>query len=510
MCLVGLVFSLIIYQYEKRALLNGLAEHARFASDLVMGGIHHGMLTAQRDSIQQTVYKLGSAEDVSDIRIYNTERNVAFASDLAKIGTVMEKSPSVEKAFGGMAGAPLLSAGPSDSKVLKYLKPIFNEPACSTAECHFHSPEEQVLGVLEVDLTASSVFTTSRRILVGTFVFGSLFTLIVSTSLFFILYVLVTKPLGIMEGGMKRLARGDFDHPININTKDEMGFLANTFNSMSQEIRRYRVRLEDWAGELQKEVDKKTREIREAHEHLIEAEKLASLGRLAAGVAHELNNPLTGILSFAHLMRQRMKPGREDDIEDLDVIIEQTNRCSKIIKGLLGFARKGTAEKMPISINDLIESTISMVKNQAKFHNVKISLELKDDLPKVFVDPNQIQQVFINMLTNAADAMDNRGVVAVATRTEKMEGLEFVEVEFADTGHGIIPDHMGRIFEPFFTTKPVGMGTGLGLPVSYGIIKKHGGEILAKSAVGKGTSFRIMLPVAAPEETGREDMNEPE
>jgi two-component system NtrC family sensor kinase len=500
MCVVGVLFSIIIYQYEKRTLLRGLEEHARLASDRVMRGINQGMLTAERDLIQESLYTLSYAEDVTWIKIYDTEGKVVFASDPGMIGAVAGKDPSRQSVLKGMEDRTVMTTGPTGDVVLKYLSPIFNKPSCSTAECHFHTVEERVLGLLEMDMTAASVFRMSRNILISTVLFGALFMLIIASSLFFILYVIVTKPLSILEDGMKRLARGDFEHPIQISTKDEMGFVANTFNSMTQDVKRYRERLEDWAGELQKEVEKKTSEIREAHEHLIEAEKLASLGRLAAGVAHELNSPLTGILSFAHLMRQRMTPERKQDIEDVDVIIEQTHRCSKIIKGLLGFARKGVAEKMHININDLIESTVSMVANQAKFHNVKMNLEMKDGLPKVYVDPNQIQQVFINMLTNATDAMDNKGAITIVTQTTTMEDQQFVEVEFADTGYGIIPDHMGKIFEPFFTTKPVGMGTGLGLPVSYGIIKKHGGDILVRSAIGKGTSFRILLPAAAPGE----------
>jgi two-component system NtrC family sensor kinase len=497
---VGLLFSLMFYRYEKAIMLKGLAEHARFASDLVMRGIHYGMLTAQRDVIQQNVEKLGSSEGISGIVIYDRQGKVFAATDRRRIGSSIRIDPYVRDAFEGRSRRPELTTDSAEQKALRHLTPIFTEPSCSAAQCHFHPAEERVLGVLEMDLTATSVLESSRRILLGTFLFGALFAAIVSLALILILYKLVTKPLGIMEEGMRRLARGDFEHPIEIHTRDEMEFLASTFNSMTQDIKRYRVMLEDWAEKLQVEVEKKTREISEAQEHLIDAEKLASLGRLAAGVAHELNSPLTGILSFSHLMRQRMDPGRKEDIEDLDVIIQQTNRCSKIIKGLLGFARKGASEQLPVNINEVLESATSMVMNQSKFHDVELPLHLGEGLPQVIVDPNLMQQVFINMLTNAADAMDNKGKITITTRASGGDGKgdvegEFVEVEFSDTGSGIMQEDMGKIFEPFFTTKPVGEGTGLGLPVSYGIIKRHGGDILVESTVGEGTSFRIRLPV---------------
>jgi len=283
-----------------------------------------------------------------------------------------------------------------------------------------------------------------------------------------------------------------------------MGLLARSFNSMTQDIKRYRDRLENWTRELQLEVDKKTNEIMKAQEQLIDAEKLASLGRLSAGVAHELNNPLTGIITFAHLLRERMPEGMTQERDDIDVIIEQAEKCSNIIKGLLGFARKGTSEKMELNINDLIESSISMVRNQSKFYNVKIGLDLSAGLPPVYVDSNQLQQVILNIFTNAADAMNDKGAIQISTRTIKVDGKDYVETEFADTGPGILPEHLRRIFEPFFTTKPVGKGTGLGLPVSYGIIKRHGGDIIVRSKVGKGTSFLVRLPAADSDEEEKE------
>jgi two-component system NtrC family sensor kinase len=279
-----------------------------------------------------------------------------------------------------------------------------------------------------------------------------------------------------------------------------MGLLAQTFNSMSQDISRYQEHMEDWTQSLQEEVDKKTKEIVNAQEQIINAEKLASLGRMAAGVAHELNSPLTGIVTFAHLMRDRTPPDSKQDIEDLDTIIEQAERCTKIIKGMLGFARKGVSETIETDVNALLEETVAMVRNQVKVQNIGIGLELSPELPQLHIDPNQLQQVFLNLITNAVDAMGDHGRVSVTTRLIGEEPERMVEVEFTDTGPGIYPNNLDKIFEPFFTTKPVGKGTGLGLPVSYGIVKKHDGDIIVKSKVGEGTSFFVRLPVPKEEE----------
>lgn len=325
--------------------------------------------------------------------------------------------------------------------------------------------------------------------------YGGFFVVAISFLLCLILYNFVTKPISLLVDGMNKLSRGDMGYRINLNTKDEIGMLANSFNSMVEELKQYRDKMENWTKSLEEEVQKKTAEIVRAQEQLINAEKLASLGRMAAGVAHELNSPLTGIVTFAHLMAKRMPPENAQDAEDLKVIIDQAERCSKIVRGLLGFSRKTASEKAHVDMNTLIENTLSMVRNQAKFYNIAFDVRLDKSIPEVNADPNQIQQVFLNLLINAADAMEEKGKITISSRVVEDGADRFVELEFTDTGPGIPEEIRSKVFEPFFTTKPAGKGTGLGLAVSYGIIKKHEGQIFVKSEPGHGASFFIRLPV---------------
>lgn len=324
--------------------------------------------------------------------------------------------------------------------------------------------------------------------------YGGFFVAVISVILCLILYYIVTRPLSMLTEGMNKLSMGDMEQRIHIASKDEIGLLAGSFNSMAEELKEYKEKMENWTKSLEDEVQKKTAEIVRAQEQLINAEKLASLGRMAAGVAHELNSPLTGIVTFAYLMIKRMPKENTQDIEDLKVIIDQAERCSRIVRGLLGFSRKTASEKARVNINLLVENTLSMVRNQAKFHNIAFDVDLDKSVPEVTADPNQIQQVFLNLLINSADAMEENGTVKIASRPTEEDGNKFIELEFADTGPGIPEDITGRIFEPFFTTKPAGKGTGLGLSVSYGIIKKHGGQIFLKSGTGGGANFIIRLP----------------
>ncbi|MBZ0157418.1 MAG: HAMP domain-containing protein [Alphaproteobacteria bacterium] len=328
------------------------------------------------------------------------------------------------------------------------------------------------------------------------FLYGGSFVVLISFFLCLILYFIVTKPLSYLVDAMNRLSKGDMEYRVDIKTKDEIGILSHSFNSMVDELQQYKEKMENWTRSLEEEVQKKTSEIYKAQEQLINTEKLASLGRMAAGVAHEINSPLTGIVTFAHLMLKRVPPGNAEDIEDLNVIISQAERCSTIIKGLLGFSRRTASEKTRVNLNTLVENTLNLVKNQSKFHNIAFDIQLVPALPEVVIDPNQVQQVFLNLLINAADAMEERGKITISSGMAEEEGIRFARLAFADTGPGISRENLGKIFEPFFTTKPAGKGTGLGLAVSYGIIEKHGGQIQVESEEGKGTTFFIKLPLA--------------
>lgn len=487
----SVLFGYIFIMYEREAIIRDLSHYAAISANIVKGSLHYGMLTAQSEAIKQTINLLGADPDVKDIKVADSKGRTVYASDKTLLAKPVDPALAISS-----ASEPRIVKGADGQKVLRLYVPILNEPPCYTAACHAHPAEARYLGFIEISFSAAKVEEASTRSLGTTLFFGGLFVLSISVFLCIIIYKFVSKPVALLEEGMQRLSKGDFEHPIDIPTKDEMGLLARSFNEMAQDIKRYREHMEDWTRALQEEVDRKTAEIIRAQEQFMDAEKLASLGRMAAGIAHEINNPLTGIITFTHLLKDRIPPERKQDAEDLDVIIEQAERCSRIIKGLLGFARKGAFEKIETSMNELLESTVFMIRNQAEFHNIQLKLALDRRLPTVTVDPNQMRQVFLNMLTNAVDAMDNVGTVILATRMA--EDGNHIAVEFTDTGHGISAEDLGKIFEPFYTTKPVGKGTGLGLPVSYGIVKKHGGEISVQSEVGRGTTFTIKLPVSEP------------
>jgi len=244
------------------------------------------------------------------------------------------------------------------------------------------------------------------------------------------------------------------------------------------------------------------RELEETQAQLMQAEKIASLGRLSAGVAHEINNPLAGILIYAELLERQLQ-NASFDREYLIEIINQTLRCQQIVTRLLEFSRQSLGQKTHFDVNAIILRCIDLISHQAIFHNIDIKTELDPNLPQILGDPGQLQQVFTNLLLNSADAMQGHGKITVVSRPESFQ--DGVILTFSDTGCGVPPDIEDKIFEPFFTTKAPGKGTGLGLAIVYSVIQRHGGTIELGSTPGGGTTFTIKLPLETPPEVAQFD-----
>jgi len=305
----------------------------------------------------------------------------------------------------------------------------------------------------------------------------------------------VTKPLQAMVTATDKIARGDLNHRLEIDDKDEIGQLAHSFNRMTEDLKNANDNLTQWGKMLEKRVEERTRELRETQGYLIQSEKLASLGKMAAGVAHEINNPLTSILINAHLMLER---GRfsEELTENLTLIAEETSRCAQIVKGLLEFARQTPSQKNTADINEVAERTAQLLDKQASVRNIKILKDLDRTLPPLKLDKNKVQQVFWNLMLNACEAMLEGGTLTIRSRLGS--DRRHVEVAFVDTGVGIPRENLHKLFDPFFTTKS--SGTGLGLAVTYGIVQQHGGTIAVSSEVGRGSVFTLIFPLEQEED----------
>jgi len=505
MIIGSFIFWYAILHKQEKDLMAIALKHSNSFIKFIKESTRYSMLTVHREAIQEMLEDISQTEGVEKVRIFGHKGRIFYSSKREEVGSWVDKNSIACKGchLDPEKSSKLLSSPqkwvvykpPEGPRILKVVGSIPNEYSCYTAKCHIHPREQKILGLVEAHTSLGVLDKTKFRQGLAITGYVIIFSLVISIFLGVILWKFVSKPVTELVQGMERVAKGDFNYSVPIKSQDEIGMLARTFNSMIKEIKAARDQRESWTRTLEAEVAKKTEEIKRAHAGLVQAEKLASLGRMAAGVAHELNNPLTGITTFAHLLKQRIPPG-SPEAEDLNVIIEQTERCSKIIKNLLTFARAAPSERGKVNINDVLSKTLYMVKNQEKFHNIKFNVNIENAEFIIEGDPSQFQQIFLNMLINAADAMNERGTITVATRKITKNNKSYVEIEFTDTGCGIKQEDMPKLFEPFFTTKPAGKGTGLGLSVSHGIVKHLGGSIHVKSTVGKGTSFFITLPLS--------------
>lgn len=315
------------------------------------------------------------------------------------------------------------------------------------------------------------------------------------------------KPIENIVSVTERIASGDLSHQVPVKSTDEIARLAVSFNKMTDSLRKYRHEVEMYNRTLEQKIAERTRELENAQDQLIQSEKMAAIGQLAAGVAHELNNPMGGILGYSQYALEKISRKKASEMTDEDIesqcrflgdIEQQARRCKEIVKNLLKFSRTSSKEDFePFDLNEAIEETLTFVQHQLDMKNIELVKQLDPDLPKYNGNASQLQQVFTNLIINAEHAMKEGGKLLIATRFAKPVG-EFtgcVEVEFTDSGCGIPPEVLNKIFEPFYTTKEVGKGTGLGLSISYGIIKEHQGDILVKSRVGEGTTFMLVLPL---------------
>ena len=355
----------------------------------------------------------------------------------------------------------------------------------------------RIVGILYVGILRQPFYDVLWRTLAlfGGIAFGGI-VLVVSVAV--VQAGRISRPLRLLENAARQIADGDFSRDVVVEAPEEIEDLARSINRMAKKLDAEKKELEEWGTTLEKRVADRTEEIKRIHAQLSRSEKLASLGKLAAGVAHEINNPLTGILANSSLLLEDLEPG-DTRKEDLDVIVSETIRCREIVKRLLDFARQTKPQKRMTDINALVENVVLLVRNQASFRNSVIVKDLRPDLPSIFCDNDQLQQVCVNIVLNAAEAMTKGGTLTI--RTTLSDDKESLGVIFADTGPGIPEECRDRIFDPFFTTKD--HGTGLGLSISYGIIEQHGGSISVESRMGKGSTFTIQLPVRAGLPEGR-------
>ncbi|CAG0987468.1 sensor histidine kinase [Geobacter sp.] len=497
---MGLFAYINVEQLEKLLFEEAVIDADKL-SETIIRTTHYHMLENNLKRAYQIIDEVGSQrETIERIRMINKFGLVTHSTDNKEIGLFLDKkAEACSMCHSGPS--PLVHAttmnrsrlftSKEGREVLGIAKAIYNEERCFTAPCHFHPKEAKVLGVLDVivslDQMHQKVYAYRNEIIVLTVMQIGLIALCLT----FLTQRLVNRPVRALVRHAHLIGGGDLDARVSVKNRDELGDLAEAFNGMTINLKKARVELEDWGKNLEDKVEERTQEIKKIQSQLVHSEKLASLGELVAGIAHEINNPLTGILVFASLLSSdsKLDPSLKGD---LDLIVKETQRCARIVKGLLDFSRESMPQKKPSSLNAIMDATLTLICNQACFHDINVIKEYNPDIPEMHMDPNQIEQVFINLLLNACHAIGGPGEIRIRTGFDQERKEAYAAI--TDNGCGIPEDNLSKIFDPFFSTKE-NKGTGLGLSVSYGIIEGHGGSIDVQSTVGVGTTFTCWLPL---------------
>jgi len=512
--LAMLAFTALVVRHQREELLREAVSRVAQISDVIKKSTRFAMLTNQPAYVDNIIRDVGNQGNIEKVRILSKDGTIIHSTYPPELGLKVDRKAEA-CVLCHESDAPLeqvpqsrrsrIFATPAGTRMLGSMDVIRNEPSCYTANCHQHSKSTSVLGVLDIVYSLDEIDRTMRTNAITMAVLSLGFIVIAALSAGFFVHRLVYVPLRDLETGAKRLSAGNMEQMIPVRSADEFGQLAASFNAMTAALGNSQLELREWGHTLEQKVEKRTQELRIAEAETARTEKLASVGLLAAGIAHELNNPLTGVLTFTTLLRKKIPDGSAD-AEDLDLVIRETKRCATIIRRLLDFAREKTPEKKFADLNRVIEDTARIIERPASFRDIEIAMDLDPQLPRVWVDADLIKQVIMNMLVNAQHAIEHEGSITVRSRRlplpkspePGMEPVPMVEISIIDSGCGIPEKNLKRIFDPFFTSKEVGKGTGLGLSVSHGIVRAHGGLIEVESAVGKGSTFRIYLPVEPP------------
>ncbi|HTP87986.1 MAG TPA: ATP-binding protein [Bryobacteraceae bacterium] len=500
-------FGYLNLRLQRRHLEETALDSADRIGDIIQRSTRYQMLHNDREAMFQTIREIGSEPGIQRIRIFNNEGRVSFSTDSTETGRVVDKAAEACYAC-HQQGKPLAHLQGRDrsriffvgsERVLGVIRPIGNEPSCWNADCHFHSPDQRVLGVIDTHLSLARVDARAAQHLAQlTQATALALALVCGISMVFV-WRLVSSPLHELVFGMRRIASGKLDQRVTVHSDDELGEVGGAFNRMAAALAQANDENTAWTRTLEQRVEQKASELERAHKFMATSERLASLGRLAATVAHEVNNPLFGILTYARLTRKDVErvapppPNKARMVEQLQIIEHESRRCGELMRNLLMFARQSPRSIEPADLNEIIGRAVSLVRHRLELSGTALELDLAPDLPAVPCDGNQIQQVALGLMVNAAEALGNGGRIDVSTR--HVSASHTVEIRVRDNGPGIPKDVLAQVFEPFFTTKPDVHRTGLGLAVARSIVEQHGGTIVAESVEGAGAEFIVSLPV---------------
>ncbi len=511
--------------------------------EIIRRSTRTAMLRNDRDELATVLFEIGRQPQLQRVRIYDKTGTIRYSSLPTEVGVRVDLSADAcDRCHSSAQPLTHLERGErtriyraGGHRVMGTIHPIGNDPDCSNATCHVHAPGQAVLGVLDVQMSLEQVDAYTRR-WSWNFVLSSLLVMTIVSGLSFLLVRRTfNRPVKNLLAATRAVSAGNLAMRVPDRFDSELSELVQAFNQMTADLQEAHRESEEWAGTLERRVDEKSAALRRAQDEMIEVEKMASLGKLAAVVAHEINNPLAGIRTYARLLLKKMSrgaaaaaregppgggapggtasgrpPGAPTDgggaaaalgslagpeVADwLGRIESEAARCGEIVRNLLAFSRSSRPQVTANDLNEVIRQSVRLVQHQLDLSSIQARFEPDPALPAVECDAQQIKQALLSILINACEAMPQGGELLVATRVSGADGQ--AEIVLRDSGMGMDEETRKHVFEPFFTTKDgtAAGGTGLGLAVAYTIVRSHGGTITVDSAPGRGSNFLLRLP----------------
>ncbi len=509
--LLILVFVIIIYiniNYFTYQIESNIRDNAIQASNLIKRSTRTAMLKNQREDLAIIIDNIGQEQYIEGIQIYNKKGRIEFSDNAAELYTTVDIN--AEQCIFCHASDQAKGTIPKENRfrerlseknerILGLINPIENEPDCYNAACHIHKQHEKLLGLLDITISLEELDKNAMATRTKTLIFSGLIIILTTIVLGRVIRQQIQQPISKLISGTHQVADLNLDYTLDIDAKDELGDLARSFNKMIKNLKQAKDELQNWSNKLEEKVKEKTEELKRAQNQLILAEKMASMGKLAAVVAHEINNPLSGILTYAKLsiknLQNNVAPDSiKDSIENLKIIRDESKRCGDIVKNLLLFTKKSFGDKSRHDLKLIVDKSIELVQHSLEMKNMRLIKDFTESDTYMFCDSAAIQQMMIALLINAIEASpDKDGELRVSL--QRIEAEKKFRLKISDTGVGIPKEVLPHIFEPFYSTKDHEKNTGLGLAVVYGILERHGGTVDVQSQENKGTTFIINLPI---------------
>lgn len=513
--LLFVLFSLIFRTVYVNYFNTTLKQSGNNVASIVEGSLYHSMLKNDKSTLHGTLDVINTMPGIEDVNMYDQTDNLVYSSITADTLThsnpdcrschdnLSDLFPRKERSYRIIDARSDCSMNPGKpgQRHLLIRRPILNEPSCYTAGCHAHTESDEVLGSLIIRMPLKELDTAVKKSSAEFLFISMAVTILMTSILIFFTRKRIKDPLKSLIRASEAVSEGDIKTRVDITPDllDDMKKVSLAFNNMMDNIDKATNELENWSKQLEYKVQKKSEELSEAQNELINVERIASLGKLSASVAHEINNPLSGILVYTKLIYKQLnnpdlsESKKETILKQLKLIESETKRCGDIVKGLLDFSRKDQENFEEKHLHDILRGTYDLMTHHIKIANISFLTDLRAQSDLIYCSPNQIKQACVAIIVNAAEAVSDPGEIIIRTVNSDENTIR---IDISDNGSGISPEDITHIFEPFFSTKRSAKGIGLGLPIVHGIIQNHNGRIEVDSKVGKGTTLSIFLPLS--------------